>query len=66
MFGTYCRLLIHVYDSDITIIRAARLKIQKRFRTLRASRSARHTFYRSMLAHHRDARDTHRKVMCGE
>ena len=57
MFGTYNRLRVTIYDSNIAVIRAARKKIAKKHRRECARRSARHEFYRLMLSYHRAAID---------
>ena len=56
MYGTYCRLRISIWASDFEVIRAARKKIVKKFRTDRAKRDARHKFYEAMLGYHHEAR----------
>lgn len=54
MYGTYCRLGVHVSASYREVIRAARKKLKKSaFR--REQREARHAFYRDMLRYHADA-----------
>jgi hypothetical protein len=55
MLGTYHRLHIPVWASDITVIRAARKKISKSHLHSRKHRDARHSFYRVMLNYHRKA-----------
>lgn len=66
MFGTYCRLGVHVNATDIDVIRAARLKIAAQHRRGSARRADRHAVYRAMLRHHRDARALYRDVMFGD
>ena len=53
-FGTYQRLNVHVMASNRTVIRAARKKIDKKFRRDPDSkvRAARKSFYLSMLEYH--------------
>lgn len=55
MFGTYNRLRVTIYDSNIAVIKAASKKIDERFRKDRVRRNARHEFYRCMLEYHRKA-----------
>jgi len=57
MYGTYCRLDVHVHASAREVIKAARLKLKKAARTSRASRIARHAFFREMLEYHSRARE---------
>ena len=57
MFGSYLRLRVHVSASDLDVIRAARRKIVRKYRTARDRRDARHAFYRAMLGHHHHAQD---------
>lgn len=66
MFGTYCRLAVHVNASNIDVLRAARLKIAAQHRRGRARRADRHRFYRAMLAYHSDSRALYRDVMFGD
>lgn len=66
MYGTYLRLGLHVADSDIAAIRAARRKLKPKARTERAFRSERHRFYRIILNHHAEARGLYRDVMLGQ
>ena len=54
MYGTYLRLGITVWDSDRTVIRAARRKLTRPARDP-AKREARKRFYREMLEHHASA-----------
>lgn len=56
MLGTYERLGVHVYASDLAVIRAARLKLMPIARRGRQYRAERHRFYRAMLRRHTDAR----------
>lgn len=63
--GIYNRLGVHVGASALTVIRAARRKLAKKARRSRKHRTARHTFYRAMLAEHKDARDLYNHVMRG-
>jgi hypothetical protein len=52
MFGTYCRLHVHVWASDREVIRAAQRKLKRSVRYARKHREARHAFYRTMLDYH--------------
>ena len=56
MFGTYCRLNVHVFASWRTVVRAANTKIAEKCRRGPAFRAERKRFYRQMLDYHRDAR----------
>jgi hypothetical protein len=53
MYGTYCRLNIHVYASGREVIRAASHKLKKTVRFAREHREVRHAFYKQMLNYHR-------------
>lgn len=66
MYGTYCRLGVHVNASDCDVIRAARLKIARNHRRGAARRADRHRFYRVMLNYHSDARRLYREVLFGD
>lgn len=55
MYATYLRLDILVWDSDRSVIRAARRKLARSARRDPAMRDARKRFYRDMLRHHADA-----------
>lgn len=55
MYGAYLRLDIMVWDTDRTVIRAARRKLARAARRDPAKREARKRFYREMLRHHADA-----------
>ena len=52
MYGTYCRLNVHVYASNREVIKAASRKLKPEVRRSREQRDARHRFYRSMLEYH--------------
>jgi hypothetical protein len=54
MYATYLRLDILVWDSDRTVIRAARGRLARTARRDPAQRDARKRFYRDMLRHHAD------------
>lgn len=56
MYGTYCRLRVHVAATDREVIRAALRKLKPSARKGRAKREARHAFLREMLAYHHNAR----------
>ena len=60
MFGTYCRLNVHVYASDIEVIRQARKKLNKGA-FLRDSDGCK-VFYRIMLDQHKQARNLFNNV----
>ena len=55
MYGTYLRLGVTVWDSDRTVIRAARRKLTRYARRDPAKRDAHKRFYCEMLVHHADA-----------
>jgi hypothetical protein len=52
MFGTYCRLNVHVLTSNLTVIRALRRKLRPESLTDPAKRDARKAIYREILAIH--------------
>jgi len=56
MLGTYHRLGVDIYASDITVIRAIRRKITRKARKARSQRKARHALYRAVLQCHHEAR----------
>ena len=54
MIGTYGRLRVNVWASDVTVIRAARKKLNRAARRDPRYRVERKKFYRAMLeTHHR-------------
>lgn len=55
-YASYCRLGVHVYASDIEVIREARKMIAAHHRRGREARTGRHQFYRALLEEHRRAR----------
>lgn len=55
-YGTYCRLGVHIYASNVEVIRAARRKLKHHALHDRAYRKSRHELYRAMLKEHRAAR----------
>ena len=55
MYSTYLRLDIMVWDSDRSVIRAARRRVAPPARRDPEKRDARKRFYRDMLRHHADA-----------
>ena len=57
MYGNYCRLNLHVSTSERAVIRASAQLIQAEARFARATRAARHHFYRQMLDYHRGAQE---------
>jgi hypothetical protein len=59
VYGTYCRLSVHVSASAREVIRAARTKLSRKGKS-REQRAARHQFIRQMLDYHRDAQETFR------
>lgn len=63
MYGTYCRLGLHVSDSDVAVIRAANAKLNKSAKRGPELRQARRDFYAIMLRHHHEARGLYRDVM---
>ena len=56
MFGTYQRLGVHVYASNLEVIRAARKKLTRKAQRDLSYRTARKDFYRIMLRYHQEAR----------
>lgn len=58
MFGAYCRLNVHVSESNVAVVRAARGRFAKRFAKSRKpeDRASRKVFYRAMLKEHENAR----------
>ena len=57
MYGTYTRLHVAVWDSNITVIRRAIKKIDKKHRKAYDKKEERKKFYRWMIAHHNNARN---------
>ena len=55
MFGTYQRLNVHVFASNLAVIRALRRKLKPGVLHDRTKRDARHELYRTILKHHSDA-----------
>lgn len=55
MYATYLQLDILVWDSNRTVIRAARTRLARAVRRDPAKRESRKRFYREMLRHHADA-----------
>lgn len=66
MYGTYLRLNVHVGDSRMTVIRAARKKLSAKARRDPHLRDERKTFYRTMLAYHAEANNLYRDAMRGD
>ena len=60
-YGTYCRLGVHVYDSNMTVIRQARRKIAEGALWSKQFRKMRKVFYKQMLNEHNKARGIVRK-----
>jgi hypothetical protein len=52
MYGTYGRLRVHVFASNIAVIRAARRKLKRRCWHDPSYREGRKLFYRNMLEYH--------------
>ena len=57
MYSTYLRLDITVHDGWRAVVRAAARKLTRPSRRNPNRRAARKTFYRQMLADHRQAQD---------
>lgn len=55
MHATYLRLDVTVHDAWRTVVRAAARKLKRKVLRDPKARSARHRFYREMLAQHRRA-----------
>jgi len=55
MYGTYLRLNVTIHDGWRAVVRAAARKLTALARRDPARRTARHRFYRAMLAHHQEA-----------
>ena len=53
--GTYDRLRLPVWASDLEVLRKVRRKIKKAFRTKRAYRAQRRMLYRGVLTTHHKA-----------
>lgn len=56
MYGTYCRLGVHVMASTRTVLRALYRKMKPSARRGRVARDSRHTIARLILREHADAR----------
>lgn len=65
MYATYCRLNVHVLDSNLTVLRALRKMFSKGARA-RQYRHRRHTMYRQILSIHRQQRELYVDVMSGK
>ena len=65
MYGTYCRLRVHVMASDLAVIRKARQVIARKQRKAADKRKARHEFYRIILELHHSARRQYIHVQRG-
>jgi hypothetical protein len=57
MYGKYSSLYVSVFASGRDGIRAARKKLDQRYRRARRYRGHRHAFYRQMLDYHQRSRD---------
>lgn len=55
MYGTYQRLNVSVYASNVDVIRAARKKLRKAVWHDQSYREGRKLFYRNMLEYHAQA-----------
>lgn len=51
-YATYCRLNLHVGQSDMEVVKAAQRKLKWPVAFKGKSRSARKAFYKEMLKHH--------------
>ncbi len=51
-YGTYQRLGVHIWGSNLTLIRAARKKLKPEVLHSRAHRNMRHSFYKRMIEFH--------------
>lgn len=56
MFGTYCRLGVHVHASNRTLIKAIVARLKRPLLRDRAGRARRHALYRALMVEHADAR----------
>lgn len=63
-YGLYCRLNVHVLDSNRTVIRALRKKFSPKART-RRYRTQRHSMIREVLRIHRKEAELYLDVMEG-
>jgi hypothetical protein len=52
MFGTYCRLGVPVWSTDLEVIRASRQLLSARAKRGRELRAERHAFYQQILEFH--------------
>ncbi len=63
-FAQYCRLNLHIMDSNRMLLREASRKLVKEHRYARNGiRRLRHAYYRDMLAEHKDAQELYRRVV---
>lgn len=56
-YGTYCRLGVHIWASNRTVIREARKKVAVHCRNNPEFRDARKEFYNELLDYHRQEQD---------
>jgi hypothetical protein len=61
MFGTYNRLHVTIYDSNMVVLRAAWRKLNPKTRRNREGKEHRKQFYRLMLQYHQEACDLARE-----
>jgi len=64
MFAQYNRLHLHVFDSNLTLVRRALKMIKPKHRYARSKRVGRHWWLRQMIQQHDDARALYAEVMC--
>jgi uncharacterized protein (DUF305 family) len=57
MFSQYLRLRVPTSASNIDVVRAAVLRLDRTIMSDRAFRAARHAYFRKMIAHHKAAQD---------
>lgn len=64
MFAQYNRMNFSVFDSNMVVVRRCLMKILRHHRYNRVVRDMRHSWLRSMLREHKDARELYSEVMC--
>jgi hypothetical protein len=57
MYGTYCRLGVHIYATPREVIKAASRRLKPHARYSQTYRKSRHKFYRDMLRYHAHDQD---------
>lgn len=62
MFGTYCRLGVHVGASQLDVLRAVRARLKRPLPLDPAGKARRKAIYKAMLREHRDALALYRAV----